>query len=604
MDKILRVDLSNEIIEEEEYREEYLRKYGGQDGFAAKVLYDEVAQGISFLDPENRLVISTGPLAGTKVQAACNYSATSKSFNEFTIYNAHCNGSFAPMLRGSGYIAVVIKGKARRPVYLWLHNGRAEIRDASQLWGTDTYEVDTLIKEELKQPKLSCICIGPAGENLLPMAAIVNDHVHLAARGGLGAVMGSKNLKAIAAYGDATVPIANESKFKKLAEEWRKINMDNKAVDGYSKYGTAVSVGPNYMLGDLPINNYSTGVIEGWERLTGEYVVERMLKRHITCRGCTIAHNKLLKLKEGAFAGLECKMPEYEVMAAWGSNIGVTDPTVAAKGGEICNQLGLDSLAVSNVIAFAMECYEKGLIDKQDTDGADLRFGNYEAAFQMIDKIVKREGFGSILSKGTVRAAEYIGKGSERFTVHVKNMSIPMHDFRAFWGLALQYAVGSAGPAHEGGPLRDERSGLLPRFSIEGKAKAVKEGQERQSFLNTLGICTFGAIGVPIDLIVETLSAATGLAFTVEDAKKIGLRLVNLRRAFNIRHGLTPEDDTLSHRLLEAPPDGGAKGKNVPIKPMVYEYYEVMGWDVKTGKPYRRTLEELDLADVSRDLWR
>jgi len=356
-----------------------------------------------------------------------------------------------------------------------------------------------------------------------------------------------------------------------------------------------------YSIGDYPIKNWTTGVFEGWEKLDGRYMVDKMLKKHITCWGCTVAHCKLLELKDGAFAGEECEMPEYELTSAMGANIGVSDPTVATKGTEKLDKYGLDGLGTSNVIAFLMECYEKGLITKDDVEGLELRFGNYEAAFELIDKIANREGIGKILADGPVRTADWIGKGSEKFVVQVKGMPLPMHDHRSRWGYALQYAVSSAGPAHESGfaTFREQ-----PPFSMGAQPALVKTAQQWRCFLNTLGVCHFGAIGVKRDLIPKTLSAATGIAFSLEDSQEIALRLINLRRGFSIRRGLVPEDDTLPYRYVHEPvPDGPAKGSTVPIKPMVYEYYNLMGWDRKTGKPYRRTLVELGLEDVAKDLW-
>jgi aldehyde:ferredoxin oxidoreductase len=602
--KILKVDLSLGRTTEEEFPDHFLEKYGAGDGLAARLIYDEVPPGVGAFDPQSILVVSAGTLGGTTVQASCNCSIAAKSpLTGFTIYNSHCNGSFARMLKFSGYDAIVVKGQADRPVFLWIHEGKAEIKDAASVWGKDTWETEEILKRDLQQPKLSSMSIGPAGENLVLLSGIVTDKLHIAGRGGLGAVMGSKKLKTIAVYGNKKVPVVQEERFKELSQKWREINMEQLPTQSISKFGTAGNVNAVYAIGDMPIKNWSQGTLEGWEKLSGEYIVGNMLKRHTTCPGCTIAHTKILDLQGGAFSG-ECAMPEYEIVVAMGSNIGVTDPTVAAKGGELLNKWGLDGLGVSNVIGFAMECYEKGLISKEDADGLDLKFGNYEAAFKMVEKIATRDGFGDILADGPVRAADYIGKESQKFAVHVKGMPIVFHDHRALWGFALQYAVGSAGPAHEGGPLFAEMSGMVPRFSVKGKAKLVKDGQEWRSFINTLGLCQFGAVGVSQALVAETVSAATGFNIDANSACILGRRLINLRRAFNIRHGLKPEDDTLPYRYVsDPPPDGGAKGSTVPIKPMVHDYYNLMGWDLKSGKPYRRTLEELGLGDVAVDLW-
>lgn len=316
--KILRVDLSLKKIREEKLPEQYYLKYIGGDGLAARLIYNEVLPGMGALDPKSILVVSAGPLAGTAVQASCNYSVAAKSpITGFTIYNSHCNGNFARMLKFSGYDAIVVMGQADRPVFLWINEGKTEIRDAISIWGEDTWKTEEILKNELGQSKLSCMCIGPAGENLVLLAGIVTDRTHLAARGGLGAVMGAKKLKAIAVYGNKKVAIAQEEKFTELSHKWREIDMGQIATQNYSKFGTAGIMNAVYAVGDLPIKNWSHGTLEGWERLTGEYLVDHMLKRHTTCPSCTVAHTKILELKDGAFGG-ECKMPEYEILSCDG----------------------------------------------------------------------------------------------------------------------------------------------------------------------------------------------------------------------------------------------------------------------------------------------
>ena len=333
-------------------------------------------------------------------------------------------------------------------------------------------------------------------------------------------------------------------------------------------------------------------------------MVAKMLKKHDTCPSCTIAHRKVLELKGGEFSG-ECALPEYEVLVGAGSVIGVTEPTAVCYGGQILDKYGMDALGAGTMIGWAMECYEKGILTKADVDGLDLRFGNYKAAHEMMRKIAMREGFGNVLANGPIPAAEYVGHDSEKMMVHVKGMPTCMHDYRAAWGFGLSYAVASTGPAHEGGPLGTELSGAVPRFSTGKKAQLVKEGQEFMCLINTLGVCMWGTFGVSPSVIAETISAATGLTFTPADISKIAMRLVNLRRVFNIRNGLVPADDTLPPRYTEyLLPDGGAKeGSRIRIKAMVREYYDIMGWDQKTGKPYRKTLADLGLNKEADDMW-
>ncbi len=607
MGQILRIDLSQEKSEIQSLPQELFRQYIGADGLASKVMYDELPLGVSPLGPENIIVISAGPLAGTKVQSSCTLSITAKSPSTgFTMYASHCNGTFARMLKFAGYDAIVVKGQSARPVYLLVTGNGVEIRDAAAAWGKNTDDTEDRLKKEVNLPGASCLCIGPAGENLAQQAAVVTDKTHVAARGGIGAVLGSKKLKGIVCFGQRPVPIDNIQKLDECSKKWRELNTSLAWPQKLSKYGSAALVDMAYPIGDLPIKNWTHGILDGWEKLRGQNIIENMamLKRHTTCPSCTLAHTKELVLKGNTYEGQECKHPEFEMLVAMGSNLGITEPDQVCKGAEYLDKLGLDGLATSNAIALTMECFEKGLISSERLGGLRPTWGNHSAAMELSRQIAFREGFGEILADGSLRAAEYIGQGAEDFVVQVQGMPLPMHDHRSCWGYALQYAVGSAGPAHEGGPLFAEMQGVVPRMSVDGKAKLVKNGQEAKIFLNTLGCCSYGSIGVSLDLMVETVNAVTGLGITVQEAMKIGRRIINLRRAFNLRNGLTPADDTLPVRYTnDPPPDGGSKGSRINIKPMVRDYYKLMGWDEKTGKPYRSTLEQLDLADVASDLW-
>ena len=602
--KILRVNLSTRNIKEEELPIEYLLQYIGGDGFGAKILYDEVPPGVGALDPENRIVFAAGPLVGTRAQSACMHSIITKSpLTGFTIINAHANGYWGPRLKFSGFDAIVFVGKASSPVYLYVStNGKAEISDASHLWGLGVQATDDQIHKELGTNSLSIDAIGEAGENMVRFACIISDKNHVAARGGVGAVMGSKNLKAVVVRGYEKLPLVDPELFNGLIKRWRKANNESDGGQLRAQFGTAGSLELFYSFGDLPIRNFTTGVFADYKKLTGQDIIDKYFHKHETCWSCSLAHNKKIKFETPT--GIEIReMPEYECLAAWGSNIGSSDVLGATLCTDACDDHGLDSLEASTVISMVMECVHQGILSKEDIGGIDLRFGNWEAALEMIDKIAKKEGFGEVLAEGAKRAAERIGNGAENCVTHVKGMSIPMHDFRGLWGYALQYAVGSAGPSHEGGPSRLEMAGELKRMSIEGKAEAVINGQQIRFFYNNIGVCWFGTTGVSLELIVQALNAAVGEKFSIDEVKTISLRCANLRRAFNIRHGLRPEDDTLSPRLLESPPDGPSKGSIVRIKPMVREYYQRMGWDEKTGKPLIRTLRTLGLEDVIPDLW-
>ncbi len=601
--KTLRVNLSRGEIKEENLSEKYLLRYIGGDGLGARILYDEVPPGTGPLDPENRLIFAAGPLVGTRAQSACMHSVITKSpVTGFTVINSHANGFWGARLKFSGFDAIIFEGQSPTPVYLYVSDGKAEIRDASDLWGLGVWAADDQIHKELGKDSLSVDAIGEAGENLVRIACIVSDRYHIVARGGVGAVMGSKKLKAVAVRGGENLTVAHPELFDQLVQQWRKANRGSDGGLLRSKFGTAGSLELFHSFGDLPVRNFTSGVFPSYPELTGQDIIEKYFHKHETCWSCSLAHNKKLKFETPG--GVEIReMPEYECLAAWGSNIGSSNVYGAALCTDACDDHGLDSLEASTAVSMAMECTEKGMLSKEDTKGIDLRFGDWEAALEMIHQIARKEGFGQVLGEGAKRAAERVGKGAENFVVHVKGMSIPMHDFRGLWGYALQYAVGSAGASHEGGPSRMEMAGELERMSTEGKAEAVIEGQKTRFFYNNVGICWFGTTGVSQELIVQALNAAVGGEFSLEEIRKISLRCSNLRRAFNVQHGLRPEDDTLSPRLLEPPPDGPSKGSVIHIQPMVREYYEKMGWDEKTGKPSVETLQSLGLEDVISDLW-
>ena len=601
--KTLRVNLSTNEIKGEELSSKYLLQYIGGDGLGAKILYDEVPPGVGALDPENCLVFAAGPLVGTKAQSACMHSVITKSpITDFTIINSHVNGFWGPRLKFAGFDAIIFEGKAPSPVYIYVSDGKAEIRDASNFCGLGVLATDERIRKELNRGSLSIDAIGEAGENLVRISCIVSDKCHIAGRGGIGAVMGSKNLKAVVVQGDEKINLVAPEMFRGLAKKWRTLNMESDGGKLRSQFGTAGSLELFHSFGDLPTRNFTTGIFPAYRELTGQEIMEKYFHKHETCWSCSLAHNKKLKFETPQGAEIH-EMPEYECLAAWGSNIGSSNVYGATLCTDACDDHGLDSLEAGTAISMVMECVERGFLSKEDLGGIDLRFGNWEAALEMIHKIAKKEGFGKVLAEGAKRAAERIGNGAENLVAHVKGMSIPMHDFRGLWGYALQYAVGSAGPSHEGGPSRAEMAGELKRMSIEGKAHAVIEGQKIRFFFNNIGVCWFGTVGVSLELIVQALNAAVGAEFSVNEVKNISLRCANLRRAFNVRHGLRPDDDTLSPRLLEPPPDGPSKGSAIQIKPMVLEYYQRMGWDEKTGKPLIKMLKMLGLEELISELW-
>ncbi len=610
--KILRVNLSNLESGIEELREEKMRFFLGGINLGIKILYDEVPPGVDAFDPENRLIFVTAPMVGTLVPAANQYAIITKSplTGFFGLGRAH--GFFGPELKFAGFDAVVVYGRAEKLVYLWIHDGQAEVRDASSLSGKDTYEVEELICRELDDEKIRVACIGQAGENLSKMACVMNDRGHAAARCGVGAVMGSKRLKAIAVRGTGKVRIEDKAKILELRKEWYKISSENKNAITMSRYGTAGDYEKTEMrhaVGDLPTKNWTTALFPQWRNLSGECIQGKYPTKKNTCFNCHVGHDYFIKIPSGKYAG-SYVYPEYEDTAAFGSNIGCSDTEIIIKLTDLANRCGVDSIEASHVISLAMECYEKGLLTKEDLEGIELTWGNGEATIQLLDKIVKREGIGNALAEGVKRAADQIG--APEFAICIKGMSPILHDLRHHWGWLISYTVAPGGPIHAGigaGGVYTVDPDLdfpkLKAFSPQGMGYAAKQAHIKWLGLDVLGICVHAAIGVPLKLLIELLSAVTGWDITLKEFYTTIYRGVNLARAFNVRHGLTPADDWPSQRILEPPPDGPAEGVTAKktLKAMLDDYYKQMGWDPKTGKPWRSTLMELGLDDVAVDLW-
>ncbi len=618
MGKILRIDLSKNEIVIKQIEEEVLRKFLGGSGLAVKFLYDLLPPGYDAFDPKTPLIFMTGPFTGTAVPGSALYNVVSKSpLTGFTVGRARSNGFFAPELKFAGFDGVVIQGKSESPVYLWIHDGVTEIRGAKDLWGKDTRETHDLIQKELGDPKIKVACIGPAGETLSKMACIINDRYHAAGRGGLGAVMGSKKLKAIAVKGRERVPVFERRNLSIVRRDWQKIILGRKSLffKNLGIYGTSGSTEYSeirHTIGDLPTKNLTTCVFPQWANLSGEYVAKNYLakKQPAQCFGCPILHDKIVEIPEGPYAGTYA-FPEYEDLAAWGSNLGIGDTEAVIKITDLANRYGIDSVEGGYAMSLAMECYEKKLISKDDADGLELQWGNAKAVIQLLRKIIKREGIGDILADGTKRAANLIGRGAHDLAVLVKNMAPMQHDIRSDWGKLLGYTVAGTGPCHEGVGvynLPDPEIGFptyLPRFKTHRKAEAVRITQFKRILSDNLGICDFNKRGVPSKLVEKALKAVTGWDMSIEEAYEISERTIDLIRVFNIRNGLVPSDDWPSTRLLESPPDGGSQGMTAKtyLKGMVEDYYNVMGWDKKTGKPFVSTLRRLGLEYTMKDLW-
>jgi len=607
--KILRVNLSNGRIAKEEYDETFYRTYYGGRGFNAYFLFKEVPVGADPMGPENRLVFSLGPLTGAPISGSGRSSVGAKSPLTGGYGEAEAGGFFGAELKHAGFDAIVVEGKAAKPVYLWVHDGEAEVRDASKLWGMNTLESQEAIRSELGDGRIRTAQIGPGGENLVRFACVINDLKHAAGRCGMGAVMGSKNLKAVAARGRGGPEWADPELIRKHAK-WIADNF-MQVSGGMHNLGTSGGLIDLSKNGGLPTRNFQTGVFEHAEAITGQTMADTILVGRENCYACVIRCKRAVKVDELGVIP-EYGGPEYETMAALGSDCGVGDLKAIAKGNQLCNAYSLDTIATGNVIAFAMECYERGLLTREDTGGIDLRFGNAEAMLAVLEKIARREGIGGLLAEGVARAAKKIGKGAEELAMHVKGQEFPMHEPRIKQGLGVGYSLSPTGADHchnihdttmRPGPGMDRIRAMglnIPPLAFNDigpdKMSYYTHAVNWSSFGNCIGMCLFLPWG--FDRTVELVRGATGWNATLFELMKVGERMNSLLRAYNVREGITAKDDTLPKRMFQQ--IGDPLPTTAPLKEKEWQaakqfYYAVMGWS-SDGVPTRAKLQELGVG--------
>lgn len=603
--KILRVDLSSERISTECLDQEMLRKYIGGTALGACYLYEEVPPDVEWYDPENRIMFFTGPLSGTRIGGSGIFSVISKGPATELAGTSQANGFFAAFLKFSGFDGIIVQGQAKKWSFIHVHDGVAEIRSAEHLVGKDTWETEDAIKKELKQ-RSSIYSIGPAGENLVRYACIAGDRGHVAAHNGLGAVMGSKKLKAIAVErGRNPVVLADQDGFSKIAKSIYEFTL--KAMPNLSRWGTVEGYPILYRAGQLPVKNYTTNLFAHVEKFSGEYIRTRFKNTPTACWACRFAHCRLTEVTEGPYTGYKGDEPEYEGLSAMSSLIGQADPGAAVMLGNIIDRLGLDVNETGYMIAWIMECYEKGLFNKNDLDGLEMTWGNVESTLAMLKKIAWREGCGKLFAEGVKRAAEKIGGEAQNCAVYTLKGATPRgHDHRARWAELVDTCMSNTGTIEAGPgvpvirelgqtPLKD------PFDAMEvSRMNAVVNG--RRILEDSLVLCILTTHDFKLE--VDALNAATGFNLTIQEALDIGRRAVNQLRVFNFRHGLTKEIEMPSVRYGSAPVDGPHQGKSImPYwEALRSNYYMNMGWDPKTGRPLPETLEKLGLAHLVAEL--
>ncbi len=593
--KILRVNLTNGEFKVEDLDKNLAIKFLGGRGLGSKILYDEIDPRIDPLGPENKLILATGPLTGTSASAAGRYMAITKSPLTGTIACSNSGGHFGPELKFSGFDMIIIEGKAKEPVYLYIEDGALEIRDAKSIWGKTTHEATDQIHEETDiDSKIACI--GPGGERLVRFACIVNDKHRAAGRSGVGAVMGSKNLKAVAVRGSGSIKVADKEAFRKITVEcFKKVKSNPVTSKGLPSYGTAVLVNIINASGIFPARNFQDSVFEGAEKISGEAIADRILIRNRACFSCPIGCGRVVRVKNPKY---ECMSegPEYESDWSLGACCGVDNLDAIAKGNFLCDLLGLDPISTGVTIACAMELFERGIISTADT-GRILRFGDEDAMLDMIRAIGYREGFGDILAEGSYRMAERFGH--PEYSISVKKQEFPAYDARGAQGMGLQYATSNRGACHVRGYMTaPEILGSpvkLDPFDTKDKAQWDKTFQDLTAVVDSSGLCLFNTFAFGIDEIAEYLKAATGIQIDNQELMKTGERIWNLERLFNLKAGLTFRDDTLPERLLKEPVKSGpAKGRVVELDRMLPEYYKLRGWN-NEGVPTENKLKELGL---------
>ncbi|HEY41088.1 MAG TPA: aldehyde ferredoxin oxidoreductase family protein [Dehalococcoidia bacterium] len=611
--KILRVDLSKGKITVDEPDDAFYRRYFGGSGFIGYFLLKEVAPDVDPLGSDNKLIFAGGPITGVPIAGSGRNSVGAKSPLTGGFGQAEVGGFWGAEFRHTAYDAIIVEGKAEHPVYLWIEDEKAEIKDARHLWGKTTLEVQKIIQKELGSTAIRVAQIGPAGENGVRYACIVNDVNHAAGRTGLGAVMGSKNLRAIAVRGHGKVPLADEKAVNSLAKWLRDDLKVNRGAVGMSENGTAGLLAAFSMIGGLPTRNFQQGSFEGAEKLSAAKINETILVKRGGCYACPI------RCKPHVGADGQYKVdpayggPEYETLASLGSSCGIDNLEAVARGNQLCGAYGMDTISTGVSIAFAMECFEKGILTEKDTGGLKLSFGNAEAMVELIELIARREGFGEVLAEGSARAAKSIGKGAEELAMHVKGQEIPMHEPRYKQGLGFGYTVSPTGADHchnMHDTIYERRIGSAgtamgiyePIPSQELSPRKVRlqlYGSLYQHVLNCLVFCQF--VPFSSDKMIGLVNGITGWNTNLWELMKVGERVVNMSRAFNVRQGIDKADDFLPKRFLTRFDSGPLEGVSIKKKELekaLETYYSMAGWDSE-GRPTSAKLEELDIGWVA-----
>ncbi|MFQ5812234.1 MAG: aldehyde ferredoxin oxidoreductase family protein [Anaerolineae bacterium] len=613
---ILRINLSDGTIRRHPTEEQLARAFLGGRGLNVKRLWDELPAHTDGLSPHNILIFGVGPLVGTLFPGGARFNVTAMSPQTGILGDSNAGGFFGPELKFAGYDQLIIQGRADHPVYLWIKDDVVELRDGRELWGRDVWDTTSAIQQELDDPDVQVAAIGQGAENGVRFAGVFVNLNRPAARTGMGTVMASKNLKAVAVRGTGLIPVADMARFGEIIERLDEAIYNHPEYEIRCRLGTTKLIKALDSLGGLPTRHFQSGRFNEADAVSGEAIEELYKIKSKACFACTIPCSRFLVVNDPRFPGLRLEGPEYEPLAGFTVRVGNSDLALALKCVDLANRYGIDAIALSEVISWAMECYERGLLSRQEADGLDLTWGNGETILALIHQVAHREGFGDMLADGVRKAAERLGRGSEEIAMHGKGLEVFQADVRSIKAYGLGNAVASRGADHlrsepwfefsndpEEGIRRYGISETAFRLEYKGKGLVVKHFEEMAAIADSLGVCknTYNNMEVlDWEGTAELLQAATGWDITGEEVQRIGERIVNLERLFIGREGITRQDDTLPRRFLEEPlPEGSgpSSGSVLELEPMLDEYYRARGWDVQTGLPMRERLEELGLDE-------
>ncbi|MGD0915133.1 MAG: aldehyde ferredoxin oxidoreductase family protein [Thermodesulfobacteriota bacterium] len=607
--KMLWVNLSNHKLKDEVLDEKLCRRFIGGYGLGANIVFSLQKAGVTPLDQDSILGILTGPLTGTAALGGSRYTVVGKSPLTGGWGDANSGGDFGPYLKFAGYDAVFFTGRSEKPIYLFINNGKAELRDAAHLWSKDCYETEDILKLELGK-NVKVACIGPSGERLVLIASVINDRGRAAGRSGLGAVMGSKRLKAVAVKGNMKVSVAHEKRASDLRKKY--LRELGGTIAWLGNHGTAFVAAGSAHSGDSPVKNWG-GVgysdLPDIESFAAENITSRRIRKY-SCYRCPIGCGAHMKAGAGDYEYEEgSHRPEYETLAMFGSNCLNNNIESIMKLNDICNRYGIDTISAGSVIAFTIECYENKLITQADTGGIEMTWGNHQSIVEMTEKLAKREGFGDIIADGVKVAAERIGQGAGKYAMHIQGQELPAHDPKHDYHWGIPYMLDPTPARHTQNAEIFRPLGQvvqLDRKAYANEGMEYRIGSALHHIVNCSGMCAFVYSCLPnTSVLVEFMNAVTGWDLTLEELIKTGERILNMRQAFNIREGLNLTEFKIPDRLLGKPPfkEGPLAGVTINKDVWFKEYLAAIDWSSETAKPNRKKLQELGLEDLAQELW-